>query len=559
MKQAIQRFKLTLFYFYRYFFSLSSHYPKLKYILIVALLLQNALFIFSSFLVKWFFEIATTNKNVDKFFIYFLAAFFCVIMISASYFLTDYLSAKLGTLMFNRLRIAFYHKIQKISLSILNQFPSSHLLSLFSEEFALLRIAINYSLWYSQAYLCFIPIGIFFLAYFNLTLTLSIVLLIPIFLYVSNKLNNQATGYVEKKKIMDSQAVSIVREELRLQLMSRILGVSHFRSTKFQDLLSTAEKIESKHQILVAWTKTCVSTGQYIIRIATIALGSYLVLIGHMTVSTLIAYTVLLNSVTACANLFATHLTTLLQAVHALGSILHFLATPEIQTSENLREFRALQSSITFQNVCLDKEGYRILDNIQLCIKKGQFIGITGQSGSGKTQLLQLLLGQELPTAGEILIDGYPVSSYQIDSLLRKMGVVLHEPSLFELSILDNIRMGRLDATEEEVYEAAQLAEIHDEIMKMPNGYQTIIAEYGNNLSAGQRQRIALSRALINKPSLLLLDEVTANLDITNKRNINQTLSKIAHLTTTVRITHDLSEVEKADKIYTLNHGKIGR
>lgn len=557
MEKSMPKKKVTLFFFYKEMNKLARHYPRLRFGLVVTLLIQNALFLLSAFLVKGIFDVVTHSKDHALFLVYFCSMFLCVTCTASTYFLTDYLSVKLGTKMLNRLRYGFYQKLHNIALKDLHSMGSGNVLSTFSEDFALLRTATNFSLWYSKAYLLFIPAGIIFLAYFNWSLTVIIVAVIPLFSYLSKLCSRHVSKHLAVKKLHDSRALSFVREEISSQLMCRVLRLESRRQQQFVTILDGINTTEPQQQFTIALTKTTVSSGQLIIRIGALALGSYWVLIGQMTVSALIAYTVLLNSVTACINLFAGQLTHLVEAAHALANILKLTEWEEKKTGKNQFIFENLKSHITFNNVSVQKEGREILKNLHVTINKGQYIAIIGSSGAGKTTLLELLLGEESPTEGEILIDNHRLQDYSMDTLLKNMGVVLHNPCIFEMSIMENIRLGKLDASDEEVYAAAGLAEIHNEIMLMPNGYQTLITEQGNNLSAGQRQRIAIARALINKPSLLLLDEVTVNLDPVNKRSINDTLRKIAQLSTTIRITHELAEAEEVDAVYVLEHGKL--
>ena len=181
---------------------------------------------------------------------------------------------------------------------------------------------------------------------------------------------------------------------------------------------------------------------------------------------------------------------------------------------------------ITFDRVSFAYEGAEkpVIDNLSLKIPVGRSIAVVGPSGSGKSTLLNLILRLYTPTEGRVTIDGVDIRRVTRDSLRSSMAVVFQENMLFNMSLRENIRLGKEGATDEEVEEAARNAEIHSFIMSLPEGYDTIVGERGDTLSGGQRQRIAIARAIVRDPSVLLLDEATSALDQTTEAAINRTL-----------------------------------
>jgi ABC-type bacteriocin/lantibiotic exporter with double-glycine peptidase domain len=202
-----------------------------------------------------------------------------------------------------------------------------------------------------------------------------------------------------------------------------------------------------------------------------------------------------------------------------------------------------------------DDQGPLVLHNITLCIEPGQKVALVGRSGSGKTTLAMLLLGLYEPTAGEIRFDGIPASAINLRELRQHFGVVLQEPYLFAGSIYDNITLGAPTAVPEDVVRAAQLAAIHDDIVRMPMQYHTRLAEGNGGLSGGQRQRLAIARALVHKPAMLLFDEATSHLDTLTEHQVDTNLSQLHY--TRVVIAHRLSTIRNADQIIVLDHGEV--
>ena len=194
-----------------------------------------------------------------------------------------------------------------------------------------------------------------------------------------------------------------------------------------------------------------------------------------------------------------------------------------------------------------------VLDNLSLKLKVGKSIAIVGPSGSGKSTLLNLILRLYVPDEGRVTIDGVDIRKVTRESLRRSMAVVFQENMLFNMSIRENIRLGKEGATDEEVEQAARKAEIHRYIMSLPQKYDTPVGERGDTLSGGQRQRIAIARAIVRNPSVLLLDEATSALDQTTEAAINRTLLNVAKGCTMIFSTHRLTSVVEMDEIIVIS------
>ncbi|CAL8071409.1 unnamed protein product, partial [Calicophoron daubneyi] len=198
-----------------------------------------------------------------------------------------------------------------------------------------------------------------------------------------------------------------------------------------------------------------------------------------------------------------------------------------------------------------------ILHNFNLDLRSGQTVAFVGPSGSGKSTIVHLLQRFYDPVEGEIKVEGVDMRELDIKRLRAQIGVVQQEPSLFKGTVGENIRLGKPDATEEEIEEAAKEANAHDFICALPKGYDTLIAERGGGMSGGQKQRIAIARALIRKPKLLLLDEATSALDTKSERVVQEALEKASAGRTVVIVAHRLSTVRNADRIIYLEQGVV--
>ena len=198
-----------------------------------------------------------------------------------------------------------------------------------------------------------------------------------------------------------------------------------------------------------------------------------------------------------------------------------------------------------------------VLKDVSLSVRPGETIAFVGPSGGGKTTLSQLIARFYDVTQGAIKIDGHDVRDLTQESLHRHIGVVQQDVFLFPGTIADNIRYGRLDATDEEVARAAQMAEFFDDVMMMPKGFNTEVGERGTLLSGGQKQRISIARIFLKNPSVLILDEATSALDSVTEHRIQQTFDKLAVGRTTIVIAHRLATVRGADRIAVIEGGHI--
>lgn len=214
--------------------------------------------------------------------------------------------------------------------------------------------------------------------------------------------------------------------------------------------------------------------------------------------------------------------------------------------------------NVEFRNVSFSYDAdTEVLNDVSFVAKQNEVTALVGASGCGKTSILRLVSRLYDCTGGEILVGGQEIQNVSTDSLFQKISIVFQEVTLFNVSVMDNIRIGRKGATDEEVKKAAELANCMDFIQKLPNGFDTLIGENGAELSGGERQRLSIARAFLKDAPILILDEISASLDVDNEKKIQESLNKLIKNKTVIIISHRLKSIENVDKIVVIENGVV--
>jgi len=293
---------------------------------------------------------------------------------------------------------------------------------------------------------------------------------------------------------------------------------------------------------------------------AVLVVGSYLLSGGNNAIPNLLTYIALTYRL---ATRIQNAVTTLSAFGISYGSLVRLNEILRRQNKEYLpstgKELNNWEHCIEFRQVSLQypKSSKQALHNISFSIIKGTTVAFVGLSGAGKSSILDLILGLHAPTRGEILIDSNSLQSFSHESWRSRIGVVSQEVFIFNETIEENIRFGDMHATEQQIQQACELADIFDLISHLPHGLQSQIGERGYQLSGGERQRIVLARALLKNPEILILDEATSNLDSYSERRIHQSLRRLQNIKTQILVAHRLSCVIHSDQIFVLEKGNI--
>ena len=296
-----------------------------------------------------------------------------------------------------------------------------------------------------------------------------------------------------------------------------------------------------------------------IAQVVVIAVGGLLIMGGELDYVDLITFSLYITTFVNPIRRLSQFSEQYMQGMAGFSRFLQIMNTkPDITDAPDAKELGAVRGEVAYRDVSFAyNNGRVILRNIDLNLKPGESLALVGPSGGGKTTLSNLLPRFYDVTEGAVLVDGQDVRSVTQQSLRRNIGVIAQEVFLFADTIRENIRYGRPDATDAEIEEAAKRAEIHDEILRMPNGYDSYIGERGVMLSGGQKQRVAIARVFLKNPKILILDEATSALDTVTEQRIQASLDELSRGRSSIIIAHRLSTVRNADRIAVVEDGRI--
>jgi ABC-type multidrug transport system fused ATPase/permease subunit len=295
-------------------------------------------------------------------------------------------------------------------------------------------------------------------------------------------------------------------------------------------------------------------------QLSLIIIGGYQVINGSITLGTLVASISYTSLMLGAANSLGTQLTALGQTSTAAVRIFEMLDEPvRIKTPEHPEKLGDMRGDVRYDNVSFKYATAKAhaIKNISLHVPAGSSLALVGATGAGKSTFVNLIGRFYDPTSGSVMVDGHDVRTLDLNELRSQIGIVAQDGLLFSASIGDNIALGRPDATQAEIERAAKLAQAHDFITELPEGYKTLIGERGTGLSGGQRQRVAIARAILLNPKILILDDSMSAVDAETERLLQDAIGSVMQGRTTILIAHRMSTVQKADHIIVLREGMI--
>ncbi|MCK9246153.1 MAG: ABC transporter ATP-binding protein/permease [Anaerolineaceae bacterium] len=457
------------------------------------------------------------------------------------------------------LRKKLFNHLQKLSLSYFSKTPIGWIMSRVTSDTEKMGDLLTWGIVDSMWALTNISFAIYFMLQLNTQLALIVILSLPLMVIVSFKFRVKIYYHYRKSRKANSKMTAslnenitgvrivkaLLREDQNLQDF-KVLSTDMFRESYRAGFLSaiylpTIQTISAISLVLILWRGGNM-VGNSLLSVGTLqAFISYIMFILWPIQDLARVYAEMQNAIASSERVFS-----LLES------------QPGVRDRKNLIPVKSLVGDVEFENVSFHYEDDEpVIQNLSFHIPQGQKVALVGTTGGGKTTIVNLLCRFYEPTAGTIRIAGNDYLNYSLDDIQSRIGVVLQIPHLFSGTIRDNLRYGRLDASDEEIEHAAQLAGAHDFIVKFEKGYDSDVGEGGNQLSVGQKQLISIARALLANPDIFVMDEATSSVDTLTEALIQKGMRQLMTGRTSFIIAHRLSTIKSSDQIFVIEEGQI--
>lgn len=470
------------------------------------------------------------------------------------------LSARLSSRVVNDIRHDLFTHLQSLSQDFHKKTRLGSLLAHFSVDIDKMEHVLGQELilGVSEAGMVLINWVILFRMSGSLTMIslLPMLVTLPVMFYLMTNLSKHTLRAANQNALM----MDAVQEGIRSQPIVSAYGLQSLFAGYFSDELRKLEDKKTEGKFSSGLFKQAVLFSACLLAAWVMGIGGLYVLSGTMTLGTWIAFfAISQNMYDALVRLVSMRIGRWVESSIGMQRLNTVLDQPaKVFDAVDAIPLPPFHQKICFECLSFSYDNLqRQLDELNLSIEAGQFVAFVGSSGAGKSTVFNLLMRFYDASNGRITIDGYDIRNLLQKSLRSQIGVVLQETFLFNTTIINNIRLARPEATDDDIFAAAQAAELHDFILGLPEGYQTVVGEGGGRLSGGQRQRIAIARALLYSPPILLLDEPTSSLSAEMADAINETIMALAGKHTVIMITHQLKAAIHADCIFVLDKGRL--
>ncbi|MFD1170940.1 ABC transporter ATP-binding protein [Oceanobacillus picturae] len=475
-------------------------------------------------------------------------------------YIRQYLAQWVGNKILYDIRDRLFDHIQKLSLSFYAKTKTGEIISRVIHDVEQTKTFVLTGLMNIWLDLVTILIAIIIMLTMDIPLTIVAIILFPLYGFSIKYF------YAKLRRLTRDRSQALA--EVQGHLHERVQGVPVTRSFALEDY--EQEQFESRNNNFLTkaidhtnWNAKTFAVTNTITDLApllVIAYAGYQVINGDLTMGTMVAFVGYMERVYSPLRRLINSSTVLVQSIASIDRVFEFLNEKyDIEDKPDAKSLQRVEGEVSIENVSFryDEDESRVLRNVDLHVKRGETIAFVGMSGGGKSTLISLIPRFYDVTNGSIKVDGLDIRDVKVRSLRNNIGMVLQDNTLFSESISMNIRMGKPEATDEEVVAAAQAANAHEFIQGLPNGYDTLVGERGVKLSGGQKQRIAIARVFLKNPPILIFDEATSALDLESEHTIQEALEKLASDRTTFIVAHRLATITHADRIVLIENGEI--
>ena len=484
-----------------------------------------------------------------------------VLFVASSLFsyIQSRLSAKLSQTTVKTMRGDLFRRIEKLSIGYTDNHPHGDIMSRMTNDIENISNTISQSVTSLISSVITIIGAFCIMLYYSWEMTLISIVTIPLTLLATTFLTKRVRRYFAAQQKLLGELNAEVEESV--MGYRTIIAFSREEKIKkeFRETSSALKKTGIKAEIFGGVMGPLMNIINNIGFLLIVTAGVAFAINGRFSVTTVFLFIQFSKQFTRPLNEIANQYTSILNAVTGAERVFEIMEEPsEIDEGKIILDSDEITGRLSFRHINFSYvPGEPVLKDFCLEVDKGQKIAIVGKTGSGKTTIINLLTRFYETDSGEILLDGTDIRDITKDSLRKNIASVLQDTVLFSDSIGANIRYGRLDATDEEIREAAATANADSFIERMPEGYDTQLAEAGGNISNGQRQLLSIARAVLADPKILILDEATSSVDTRTEMHIQEAMLHLMHGRTTLIIAHRLSTIRDADKIIVLDGGRI--
>ncbi len=452
-----------------------------------------------------------------------------------------------------------YNHLQKLSHHFYSRAKVGDLMSRLTTDAEIVQQAISQVLGNGFFMICNAIVGLVVLLSLQPIIGGMVIAIIPLMSIAIVLLGSRFKKISADRQKLVGEVASTIQENISAHSVVRAFGLEQSAVALYHARLLLKLKTSIRMAVASAVFENTLILGSLIAQVIVISVGGYLVIQSHLTIGTVLAAWTVLPTLFIPIAIFGALVGTVLSASGSMERIIELQDEPVTITDKpNAVVLPPITKEIRLEGV---KFGYEndltVLDELNISIPAGANIAIVGPSGSGKSSIVNLLMRFWDAWEGRILFDGYDLRNVTVASLRGQIGLVFQDTFIFDTTFRENIAIGCPGATDSEVIAAARGARLDEYINSLPSGYNTVLGERGVRMSGGQRQRLAIARALLRNPHVLILDEATSALDAQTEREILETLDELKHDRTTISITHRLSIASAADHILVLDHGKL--
>ncbi|MFC7049702.1 ABC transporter transmembrane domain-containing protein [Emcibacter nanhaiensis] len=507
-------------------------------------------------------DVGFSDGNLDIINVYFLGLLGIVFILAVATFIRYYAVTWLGERVVADIRKAVYNRVITLSPTFFEQNRSGDIISRLTTDTTVIQTVVGSSASVALRHILTFLGGLIIMAMTSPKLLSVVLVAVPVVVFPIIFLGRKVKKLSKQSQDRIADASATANETVGAVQTVQSYTREHYEQSRFADFVENAFGVAIKRTRVRAWLTALVILMVFGAVDLVLWVGASDVASGRMSGGDLTAFLIYAVLVAGAVGALSEVYGELQRAAGAASRCLEIIATePDIRAPEAPVPLpNPVQGNIDFRHVVFaypSQPDIKTLDNFSLSVSKGETVAVVGPSGAGKSTVFQLLQRFYDPLSGEILIDGVPLNKADPEDVRRQMSVVHQESVIFAASIEENIRYGRIDATEEMVREAARAAQADEFISRLPDGMETWLGERGTRLSGGQKQRIAIARAILRDAPVLLLDEATSALDAESEKLVQAALDRLMEGRTTLVIAHRLATVLQADRIVVMDKGHI--